>query len=32
MRNFEDCLKNDELSIKLRKSDRTLYAAGVGYM
>lgn len=32
MRNFEDCLKNDELSIKLRKSDRTLYAAGVGYI
>ena len=32
MRNFEDCLKNDELSIKLRKSDRTLCAAGVGYI
>ena len=30
LKNYENSLKNDELSLKLRKSDRTLYATGVG--
>ena len=31
-KNFEECLRNDNLSLKLRKSDRNLYSAGVGCM